>query len=265
MSAGAAELIRPDWPAPAHVHAISTTRSGGASEAPYASLNLGTHVGDDVDVVAANRAQLCREAGLTTAPGWLDQVHGTLVADFDAADPDRHRVPPTADAAITMRPGRVCVIMTADCLPVLLTDREGRAVAAAHGGWRGLVGGIVEATVAAFEARGLAADSLLAWLGPAIGPAAYEVGPDVAEKLDAGSNSTGGAAALTPGRAGHWQLDLYQLARTRLAACGVEAVYGGGECTFSDSTRFYSYRRDGVTGRQASLIWIDRGQTPEGV
>jgi len=253
MNAGAAELICPDWPAPARVHAISTTRSGGASQAPYASLNLGAHVGDDVDVVAANRAQLCREAGLTTAPGWLDQVHGTLVADFDAADPDRHRVPPTADAAITMQPGRVCVIMTADCLPVLLTDREGRAVAAAHGGWRGLAGGIVAATVAAFEARGIAADSLLAWLGPAIGPAAYEVGPDVAERL----NPEHAAAALRPGRAGHWQLDLYHLARTLLAACGVDAVYGGGECTLSDSTRFFSYRRDGVTGRQASLIWID--------
>ena len=257
MSAGGPQLIRPEWPAPARVRAISTTRLGGASEAPYASLNLGTHVGDDAEVVAANRAQLCREVELRTKPGWLDQVHGTLVADFDAADPDGFRVPPPADAAITMQPGRVCVIMTADCLPVLLTDRAGRAVAAAHGGWRGLVGGIVEATVAAFEARGIAADSLLAWLGPAIGPAAYEVGPDVAGKLDAGAHSTGDAAALTPGRAGHWQLDLYQLARTRLAACGVEAVYGGGECTWSDATRFFSYRRDGVTGRQASLIWID--------
>ena len=257
MSDGRPQLIHPDWPAPARVRAISTTRLGGASRAPYASLNLGTHVGDDADVVAANRTQLCREAGLATAPGWLDQVHGTVVADFDAADPDGHRVPPTADASITTHPGRVCVVMTADCLPILLTDREGRAVAAAHAGWRGLVGGIVEATVAAFEARGLAADSLLAWLGPAIGPAAYEVGPDVAEKLDAGSKSTGDAAALMPGRAGHWQLDLYQLARTRLSACGVEAVYGGGECTWSDSARFFSYRRDGVTGRQASLIWID--------
>ncbi len=129
------------------------------------------------------------------------------------------------------------------------------AVAAAHGGWRGLVGGIVEATVAAFEARGIAADSLLAWLGPAIGPAAYEVGPDVAERL----NAEHAAAALRSGRAGHWQLDLYQLARMRLAACGVEAVYGGGECTLSDFTRFFSYRRDGVTGRQASLIWLDQG------
>jgi len=252
MNDGGPELIRPDWPAPARVRAISTTRAGGVSRAPYAGLNLGTHVGDDADSVAANRADLCWQLGLTRKPGWLDQVHGTVVADFDEADPDRHRVPPTADAAITMQPGRVCVIMTADCLPILLTDREGRAVAAAHGGWRGLAGGIVEATVAAFGARGIEADALIAWLGPAIGPAAYEVGPDVAGQL----NTERDAAALTPGREGHWQLDLYRLARTRLATCGVEAVYGGGECTLSDSARFFSYRRDGITGRQASLIWI---------
>jgi YfiH family protein len=253
MNDGGPALIRPDWPAPARVQAISTTRAGGISRAPYASLNLGTHVGDDTASVAANRAELCRHAGLINTPGWLDQVHGTLVADFDAADPDRHRVPPTADAAITMQPGRVCVIMTADCLPILLTDREGGAVAAVHGGWRGLAGGIIEASIVAFAARDIAADSLLAWLGPAIGPAAYEVGPDVAEQLNTERDTT----ALTPGREGHWQLDLYRLARTRLAACGVEAVYGGGECTWSDSARYFSYRRDGVTGRQASLIWID--------
>jgi len=253
MIDGGPELIRPDWPVPARVRAISTTRAGGVSRAPYAGLNLGTHVGDDADSVAANRADLCRQLGLTRKPGWLDQVHGAVVADFDSADPDRHRVPPTADASITMQPGRVCVIMTADCLPILLTDREGRAVAAAHGGWRGLAGGIIETTVAAFGARGIEADALIAWLGPAIGPAAYEVGPDVAGQL----NTERDAAALTPGREGHWQLDLYRLARTRLAACGVEAVYGGGECTWSDSARFFSYRRDGVTGRQATLIWID--------
>lgn len=246
------ELIRPDWPAPARVCAVSTMRGGGISVAPYDSLNLGMHVGDDADDVLANRGALVRAGGITTQPGWLDQVHGTVVADFDAADPDRQRVPPTADAAVTQRPGRVCVIMTADCLPILLTDRAGSVVAAAHGGWRGLAAGIVEASVAAFRARGVAPADILAWLGPAIGPDAYEVGADVANVLGADD-----AAALTDGRPGHWQLDLYGLARTRLGGCGVEHVYGGDRCTFAESGRFFSYRRDGRCGRQASMIWIE--------
>lgn len=246
------QLIRPDWPAPARVRAVSTTRTGGASAAPYDSLNLGAHVGDDADSVAANRAAVAERIGITTRPGWLDQVHGTVVADFDAADPDRNRVPPTADAAVTRRPDRVCAIMTADCLPILLTDRDGTVVGAAHGGWRGLAAGIVEATVAAFRDRGVAPAHLLAWLGPAIGPAAYEVGGDVAAALREDD-----AGALATGRPGHWQLDVYGLARKRLAACGVRHIYGGDWCTFSAPDRFFSYRRDGVTGRQASLIWME--------
>ncbi|MFW2404011.1 MAG: peptidoglycan editing factor PgeF [Gammaproteobacteria bacterium] len=244
-------MIRPDWPVPGHVRAVSTTRTGGSSNAPYAELNLGIHVGDDAENVAANRAALVRAAGIDTQPGWLDQVHGTVVADFDAADPDKHRVAPTADASITRRPGRVCVVMTADCLPILLTDAAGTAVAAAHGGWRGLAAGVLEATIAAFRDRGVDAGDLLAWFGPAIGAAAYEV-----DQVVAGSLSPDDAGALIPGRAGHWQLDLYELARLRLARAGVERVYGGDLCTHSDSARFYSYRRDGATGRQATLIWM---------
>jgi YfiH family protein len=243
------ELIRPDWPAPARVCAASTTRGGGASAAPYASLNLGAHVGDVEDDLAANRAAVRAQLGIATQPGWLDQVHGTVVADFDAADPDRNRVPPTADAAITCRAGRVCVVLTADCLPILLTDRAGTAVAAVHGGWRGLAGGVVAAAVAAFRARGVAPAELMAWFGPAIGPGAYEVGPDVADAIEPGD-------VLTPGRPGRWQLDLCGLARLRLAECGVTRVYGGDWCTHSDARRFFSYRRDGVTGRQATLIWL---------
>ena len=189
MADGRLELIRPDWPAPAHVRAVSTTRKGGSSAAPYAELNLGIHVGDDADRVAGNRAALAGALGIDARPGWLDQVHGTGVADFDAADPDQHRVPPTADASITNRPGRVCAIMTADCLPILLTDAAGTAVAAAHGGWRGLAAGVLEATISAFRDRGIDPRDLLAWFGPAIGPAAYEVdqhGGDHTEHGDRG-------------------------------------------------------------------------------
>ena len=245
-------LIRPNWPAPACIRAVSTTRGGGSSAAPYDSLNLGTHVGDDADNVAANRLTLGSMIGGATKPGWLDQIHGTAVADFDAADPDRNRVPPTADAAFTSRAGRVCVVMTADCLPILLTDRTGSVVAAAHGGWRGMIGGVIEATITAIRTRGVEPTDLLAWLGPAIGPAAYEVGAEVADAL-----RTGDAEALAPGRSGRWQLDLYALARARLRDCGVTSVHGGQWCTYSDPQRFFSHRRDGVCGRQASLIWID--------
>lgn len=244
------DFLAPDWPAPANVRAASTTRSGGVSRGPYATLNLGIHVGDDPDRVAENRRRIGAALDLGTSPGWLDQVHGNVVADFDAADPGRQRVPPTADAAVTSRPGRVCVVMTADCLPILLADRHGRAVGAVHGGWRGLARGVIESAVAALRERGAPAAALLAWLGPAIGPSAYEVGPDVAAAL-------GATAALRPGRPGRWQLDLYRLARERLAACGVEAVYGGDRCTHAESGRFFSHRRDGVTGRQATLVWLE--------
>jgi YfiH family protein len=251
MAGAGIDLIRPEWPAPASVRAFSSTRAGGVSAAPYDSLNLGDHVGDEPGLVAENRARLARAAGIDARPGWLDQVHGTSVADFDAADPAGHRVAPVADAAVTSRPGRICAIMTADCLPVLLTNRAGTVVAAAHGGWRGLAAGVLEATVAACAERAATPATLLAWLGPAIGPAAYEVGPDVVAELGPGDR-----AALAPGRPGHWLLDLYALARARLLTLGVEHISGGDACTHGDSERFFSYRRDGVTGRQATMIWL---------
>ncbi len=249
MAAADFELIYPDWPVPAHVRAVSTTRSGGFSKGAYESLNLGAHVGDDLRTVERNRAVLCQALGVSAEPRWLDQDHGVTVVDADS-------VPAltVADASITSVAGTTCAIMTADCLPVLFTDQAGRNVAAAHGGWRGPVGGILENTVSAFGARGVLPGALLAWLGPAIGPSAYEVDAAVAEAL-----RDEDVAALTRKDAGHWQLDLYALARLRLADCGVHAVYGGGFCTFEDSERFFSYRRDGVCGRQAALVWIEGG------
>ena len=247
MAGRGLKLITPDWPAPARVHSCSTTRAGGASKPPYASLNLGDHVGDAEATVRSNRLALARELGCAE-PAWLEQVHGNRVVDMDA-----DFVGP-ADAAIATQAARVCAVMTADCLPILLTDRIGTAVAAVHGGWRGLAGGIVIAAVDAFKARGVAPNQLLAWLGPAIGPAAYEVGRQVTEQLAAED-----APALTPGRPEHWWLDLYGLARLRLAAAGVSSVYGGNLCTVADPARFFSYRRDGICGRQATLIWLADG------
>jgi len=248
MAATDLELIRPDWPAPVRVQAVSTTRTGGFSTGPYAALNLGTHVGDDPEVVERNRMLLVDAFGYAATPRWLDQVHGTGVIVADQCVNGA-----TADAAITSEPGIACAIMTADCLPVLFADRNGQQVAAVHGGWRGLVGGILEQTVDAFVARGVSAGNLMAWLGPAIGPAAYEVDATVVDSL---ADSDQRAVVQTDPQ--HWQLDLYELARLRLAFSGVEAVYGGGLCTHSDAERFFSYRRDGACGRQATLIWLEQ-------
>jgi YfiH family protein len=248
MAAAALELIRPDWPAPAHVQAVSTTRTGGFSTGPYASLNLGTHVGDDPDAVERNRMFLVDALDYAATPRWLDQVHGNEVVIADECVMNT-----AADASMTAAQGIACTIMTADCLPVLFTDRDGRYVTAAHGGWRGLVVGILENTVAAFAARGASPDELIVWLGPAIGPAAYEVDATVVGSLrDEDKN------ALMQTDPAHWQLDLYELARLRLAACGVDAVFGGDFCTVSEPERFFSYRRDGVCGRQATLIWLEQ-------
>jgi len=250
MAAADIELIRPDWPAPANVHAVATTRIGGFSSGPYASLNLGAHVGDDPHSVEQNRKELVQVLGIQAAPCWLDQVHGTDVVAVESVTP-KVTSPIAADASITSVKGITCAIMTADCLPVLFTDRDGRHVAAVHGGWRGLVAGILENTVAAFSARGVSPDELLAWLGPAIGPLEYEV--DVAVVTALGDKDY---VALTPTDSEHWQLNLYELARLRLAGCGVHAVFGGGFCAFAEPERFFSYRRDGVCGRQATLIWM---------
>ena len=243
-----ADWIVPDWPAPSHVHAVSTTRAGGVSAGAFASLNLGRHVGDAPAAVAENHRRLMDPLHLKQEPRWLQQVHGTRVAVLD----DKPMVGP-ADAAMSRRAGEACVIMTADCLPVLFTDRAGTRVAAAHAGWRGLSAGVLEATL---QAMGGAAAELLAWLGPAIGPASYEVGDEVRQAFVA--QSAGSAAAFHPGKApGKWWCDLYMLARLRLRAAGLTSIYGGGWCTLKEPERFFSFRRDGECGRMASLIWMD--------
>lgn len=238
----------PDWPAPANVQAGCTTRQGGVSEAPYDSLNLGDHVADSVEAVTANRALLRQHRALPAEPAWLKQVHGIAVADAAAV----HDVP-EADASFSHSSNVVCAVMTADCLPVLLCDQAGSVVAAAHAGWRGLADGVIEATV---MRMGVSASKLMVWLGPAIGPKAFEVGDEVRQQFMAFDAQA--AKAFRPGEQGRWLADIYQLARQRLARLGIEQVYGGHYCTYSDAERFYSYRRDGVTGRMASLIWLDQ-------
>lgn len=237
--------LRADWPAPAHVHAGCTTRLGGNSRAPYDSFNLAQHVGDDPHAVNRNRQQLKDMLALTHEPVWLQQVHGRRVMPAHAADPG------PADAGWTDTSGVTCAVLTADCLPLLLCNRTGSRVAAVHVGWRGLVAGIIAAAVAVFDRPG----DLLAWLGPAIGPAAFEVGPDVFDACR--SAITGAEDCFRPGQPGHWQADLPALARLALGEAGVNHCYSSGLCTYSDVRRFYSYRRDGTTGRMAGLIWID--------
>lgn len=242
------DLIVPDWAAPGNVRACTTTRAGGVSEGGYGGLNLADHVGDRPERVAENRARLRQALALPQEPFWLRQVHGTVVvrARTDAGVPV-----PEADASYAREVGPVCVVLTADCLPVLLCDRHGTRVAAAHAGWRGLVGGVIEATVAALQAP---PEDLLAWLGPAIGPAAFEVGPEVrAAFMQADPEA---ASAFVPSRPDRYLADLYELARQRLARLGVGAVYGGQRCSYREPERFYSYRREPVTGRMASLIWL---------
>ena len=222
-----------------------TTREGGVSSPPWDSFNLGDHVGDDAAHVAENRARL--RVQLPAEPAWLKQIHGATVVDAgsDAL---------TADASVTRQAGCVCAVLTADCLPVLFCDRAGRVVAAAHAGWRGLAQGVLEATVAAMQ---VPPGEVLAWMGAAIGPRAFEVGDDV--RLAFVTQHPEAAAAFVPdpsGVPGKWLADIYQLARIRLNRVGVHAIYGGGRCTFNEADRFYSYRRDGVTGRMASLIWL---------
>jgi YfiH family protein len=243
-------FIWPDWPVPARVKAVTTTRRGGVSQAPFDTLNLATHVGDDPTAVAANRSALVEALGLSNEPCWLEQVHGTGVAALH--EMNLTSMPPKADASTTMTPGQVCAVLTADCLPVLFCDRAGTQVAAAHAGWRGLAAGVLEAAVAAME---VPTQDIFAWLGPAIGPAAFEVGDEVRQAFV--DRDQGAAETFLPQGQGHWLADIYRLARQRLQAIGVNTVFGGGLCTYQDSTRFYSYRRDGVTGRMASVIWLE--------
>ncbi|MBS1157396.1 MAG: hypothetical protein H6R07_3320 [Proteobacteria bacterium] len=246
MSKTELELITPDWPAPANVKALSTTRHGGTSTGPYAALNLGSHVGDDPQSVIANRALLGQH--LPMEPLWLTQVHGTTVVNAACTCPHAE-----ADASIARMANRICTIMTADCLPVLFCDTQGTAVGAAHAGWRGLNAGILEATVKAMQTP---PGEIMAWLGPAIGPDAFEVGSEVRTAFIA--HALAATSAFRPStHDGKWLADLYQLARQRLAACGVTQVYGGNRCTFTEEETFFSYRRDSTTGRMASLIWLE--------
>ena len=241
-------FVAPDWPVPPSVRAAVTTRLlPGASHAPFDAFNLGTRCGDEPAAVAANRAALVDRLGLPSAPLWLRQVHGIEVFDADAgADASE----PEADAAVTHRAGVVLAVLTADCVPVILAADDGRAVGVAHAGWRGLAGGVLEATVAALR---VPPDRLVAWIGPAIGAASYEVGAEVrAAFVDA---DAGAAVAFAATRPGHWLCDLPALVRRRLGAAGLARVHGGGFDTFADA-RFYSFRRDRETGRFATLAWI---------
>lgn len=249
------EFLVPGWVnVPVNVGALSTVRTGGVSRAPYddgsgaGGLNLGMHVGDESEHVRQNRA-LLRQL-LPAEPAWLSQVHDVTVVD--AADVGA--IPPQADASIATQPGVVCAIQTADCLPVLFCDTQGRVVGAAHAGWRGLAHGVLENTIA--RMRNAGASEVLAWLGPAIGPDNFEVGQDVFDAFV--TRDAGLASAFRPDgqRQGKYWADIYRLARTILAQSGVQRVYGGGRCTVSEPRRFYSYRRDKITGRMASLIWL---------
>lgn len=237
------DWLIPDWPAPQHVRACVTTRSTGESVAPYASFNLGVHVGDNLEQVQRNRSYLAQV--LQCQPTWLDQVHGNRVVTADA------RQTLSADASVSRSVGLACCIMSADCLPVLFTDQAGSCVAAAHAGWRSLAAGVLENTVAHMQ---VAPQHILAWLGPAIGAEVFEVGGEVREVFMQ-QHPIAEQAFVPSQNPGRWLADIYQLARIRLAACGVHAVYGGGFCTLTDP-RFYSYRREPVSGRFASLVWI---------
>jgi polyphenol oxidase len=242
-----------DWPAPRGVRALSTwrgdgregDRQSGVSKAPYGGFNLGDHVGDDPAAVAENRRRLKAGAGLPGEPVWLSQVHGIGVADLDSP-----AAPGPADAAIARRRAKVCAILTADCLPILFATDSGDTVAAAHAGWRGLAAGVIEATV---RAMGVPPASLVAWLGPAIGPNHFEVGPEVRDAFLMADQKAG--EAFEPNARGRFMADLGLLARRRLQGLGLSRIYGGGECTFTQADRYFSHRRDGITGRQATLIW----------
>jgi YfiH family protein len=241
------EWVTPEWPAPSRVRAFVTTRHGGVSVGEYESLNLGTRSGDDPQRVVANRA-IVRDH-LPAAPRWLSQVHGTAVCDLDthaAGDVA------TADAAVTRTAGTVAVILTADCMPLLLCDRAGTRAGIAHAGWRGMAAGVIENTVAALGVR---PGEVIAWMGPTIGPAAFEVGPEVREAFVAAD--TAAAAAFAPHIPGKFMADLYALARLRLARAGVREVHGGGFCTYREPQRFFSYRRVPASGRMGAFIWIE--------
>lgn len=242
-------FIQPNWPAPPNVKALQTTRAGGVSKDAFASLNLGAHVSDDPLAVAKNRQLL--SAYLPSEPVWVNQVHGVEVIDAAICSCLEN-----ADASFTTKPNVVCVTMTADCLPVLLCDKKGSVVAAVHAGWRGLCDGVIEAAVAKMQ---VPANEILVWLGPAIGPDAFEVGDEVREQFMAKDSKA--ALAFIP-HSDKWLCNIYQIARQRLNAVGVTEIYGASVnedfCTYTDKARFFSFRRDSVTGRMASMIWLEK-------
>ena len=241
------EVLIPEWQVPRAVRAAFTLRTGGVSAAPFDSLNFGAHVGDTAAAVAENRRRVCARLSLPAEPAWLEQVHGTRVANLDVSgDADA-----PADAVITRRAGVVCAVQVADCMPVLLAARDASAVAVAHAGWRGLAAGVLEATVAQL---GVAAGELVAWLGPAISVQHFEVGAEVRAAFLAAD--PGASVAFGPNARGRWQCDLVVLAQRRLNALGVTEVSGGSWCTYADPARFFSFRRDGRCGRSAALVWL---------
>jgi YfiH family protein len=245
--------LQPDWPAPAHVKAFCSTRHHkGSSLTPFADFNLGLHVGDQKEHVIANRNQLKHDLSLPSEPIWLKQVHGIQVIKLEPGlNPSSVLETEAADAAYTLEPNQICAVLTADCLPILICDRAGTRVAAIHAGWRGLAGGIIQATLAKMGCYGV---QLLVWLGPAIGPKAFEIGPEVREIFLAQGFSP---TAFIEAGAEKWFADLYALAREQLLKCGVTEVFGGNHCTYTEVKDFFSYRKEGgITGRMASLIWL---------
>ncbi len=240
--------ITPNWPAPNSVKALTTLRDKGYSQGAYRSFNLGEKSGEDLEVVLLNRKLLRETANLPAEPYWLKQVHGIDVVEVPSVIPSVEEV--AADASVAFQPNQLCVVTTADCLPVLLCDKAGTRVSAIHAGWRGLAAGVIEAAIQKLKCD---PESLLAWLGPAIGPEAFEVKEDVLAAFE----DLKLESAFKPTGKGSWYADLYQLARERLKRQGIHQVFGGGFCTFQDEARFYSYRRSKVTGRMATLIWLD--------
>lgn len=245
-----AAILQADWPAPTGVHAFTTLRHGaGKSQPPFDAFNLGTRYGDyrdDPAVVEANRLELVERFGLPGAPQWLRQVHGTAVARVDRVESEE----PVADAAVTRQAGVALAILTADCLPVVFASDDGQVVGAAHAGWRGLVGGVLESTVSAMD---VPTSSIIAWLGPAAGPASYEIGAEVYDAFV--GHDANAASAFTATCPGHWRVDLYALAVRRLNAAGVTRISGGGRDTIAEADQFFSHRRDAQTGRMATIIW----------
>jgi YfiH family protein len=249
--------LRPDWPAPQRVRAVFTLRAGGVSVGHCASLNVGAHVQDDPAAVAENRRRIITAFDLPTEPAWLTQMHGAAVSRLEPGNEPTL----TGDAVVTAEADRVCVIQVADCLPVLFAARDGSVVGAAHAGWRGLAAGVLENSVATL---GVPPAELMAWIGPGIGPAHFEVGPEVRDALVRAAPENGAAlaaAAFQPNARGRWQCDLVALTRQRLAAAGLRNIYGGNWCTFADAERFFSHRRDGRSGRMAALIWLVQAPT----